>query len=302
MAHLLSMTGFGRGAASSDLGQASVEIKAVNHRSLKSSYRFPTGWASLEPVLRPIVESGLERGSLEVFVQIAPVSTLPASLPVDNLLDRARLSAYIEAARHAAAAAGLAAPDSITPFLAMPGVIREIALEPDIAAWQPLVLEAGRQAQTALTAQRRKEGAALATFFKSVLRSMSAALKKIAARAPDRLNEYLEQYRKRIQLLLAQHAPNASLNREVIERETVLAADRLTIDEEITRLNHHIQHFGKEIATGGPTGKSLEFIAQEMLREANTIGSKSSDSALTDLVVQMKSEIEKLKEQAANIE
>ncbi|MGH7145631.1 MAG: YicC/YloC family endoribonuclease [Planctomycetota bacterium] len=302
MAQIMSMTGFGRGASSGLIGHATIEIKSVNHRSLKSSYRIPTGWGSLEADLRPIIETGLERGSVDVLVQIVSGPSVARLLPPTDLIDLGRLTAYVQACKLAAVETGLAEPDTLAPFLELPGVVREPALDPDLEAWRPIVLEAGQKARKSLNEQRRKEGSSLATFFREVLKRMDAILKEIRERAPLRLAEYLEQYRKRVQALMEQAAPGMTLNRDVLERETVLAADRMTIDEEITRLAHHIKNFGKVLTSGGATGKSLEFIGQEMLREANTIGSKSLDPAMTDLVVQMKSEVEKLKEQSANVE
>ncbi|HTL53704.1 MAG TPA: YicC/YloC family endoribonuclease [Planctomycetota bacterium] len=302
MAHLMSMTGFGRGQSGGMIGKATVEVKSVNHRSLKSSYRMPPGYGSLESDLRPIIEQGLERGSVDVFIQIIPASSVPKILPPTDLIDIDRLAAYAQAAKTAAVELHLTQPESITPFLTMPGVVKELTVEPDLDAWRPILVEAGSKARKQLNDQRQKEGAALLTFFRSALKSMEAALKQVKDRAPLRLTDYHTQVRARVQMLLEQAAPGVTLNKDALEREVAMMADRMAIDEEVTRLTHHIKNFGKSLTDGGPAGKSLEFIAQEMLREANTIGSKSLDSALTDLVLQLKTDIEKIKEQVANIE
>lgn len=287
---LHSMTGFGAATSESEDLIATVEIKAVNGRFLKVSTKASPRLSRRETELESLVRQRLHRGSLTVSVELQPKD--PGDLIAVN---EAVARAYQVVFRRL----GLA--EERIPML--PGVLGTAQARVSDGDWE-VVRRATEDALTALLAMRAREGAALAAVVSGLVDEVETLAIQVAARAPVVVEEYQTKLADRVKTLLKAQVPElgGALDPEQLAREVALYADRCDVTEEIDRLAAHIGQARELIEKGGEAGRSLEFVAQEMHREVNTIGSKSSDVALSKLVVKLKTELEKLKEQLANIE
>ena len=296
-----SMTGFARVSGRvSDLLSWNLSLKSVNHRFLDLHLRMPPGAESLEMRLRRLLKEKVLRGHLEVTLNVE------RGLRPSAHFDRDLLQGYIAAFRVAAAESELAQQPDLNAIFRLPGVLtgetrfseEEVqALEEDVAAQiDPLV--------EALNRMRAQEGAALASELGATMERLDLAVSQVAHMRQEVQKAYFERLSQRISTLLN---GNGVIDRDRIMQEAAILAERSDVEEEVTRLRTHIQHFHSLLKAGGEMGKKLDFLLQEMNREANTLLSKTggvsgNGSRITDLGLGMKSEIEKAREQVQNLE
>ncbi|MCX7805340.1 MAG: DUF1732 domain-containing protein, partial [Planctomycetota bacterium] len=222
--------------------------------------------------------------------------------PVPGILDGRALAAYAARLAKAAGRLGLRTDFSPSDLLALPGVIRKAGeLELSERLW-PAAERAISGALRAMDGMRRTEGRALASAMRKYLKAIRRLAAGIKPLAGDSVRRHVERMRSRVDVLLAESPGGGDLTREAIEREIALYADRADVSEELDRLDSHIGQFEAALAKGGEAGKRLDFWCQEMFREINTIGSKALDERITRRVVEMKNLVEKIREQAQNIE
>jgi uncharacterized protein (TIGR00255 family) len=294
---LRSMTGFGRAAAVAGATEATVEVRSVNGRFAEVSVRGPRVVGAFEPAIQAGVKEALGRGSVTV------------GITVQRRADEAGLSVDVEAARHYARllaelrdAAGLTpaeAPVTLESLLRYPEVIAIAAEDDDAArteAWgaiEPALAEA----LEALDAMRVQEGRAIAEDLGHRLTLIETSLTDVEARAPVRVDAARNRLRERLEELLG----DERVNRDRLETELALMADRLDVSEECVRLRSHLAQFRDALSSHDAVGRRLNFLSQELNREANTIGSKANDAEIARLAVRMKEELERVREQVQNV-
>ncbi len=289
-----SMTGFGQGAAEAGGAAATVELRSVNKRHFEAGLRMPGALAARETQVQAYLRRRFERGRITVHVQVD--DSEPAALPV--MVDEEAAQAYAALLRRLRAAAGLGdAPIRLEHLLHFSDVLTTPD-EDDAgeSAW-PAVEAALREAADALEAMRRQEGEALRRDLEAALGCIETALEAIEERAPERLAEARERLRERLDALFADERIAA----DRLEAEIALLADRLDVNEECVRLRSHLQLFREALENDEPVGRKLRFLVQEIHREANTLGAKANDAAISHRTVQMKEEVEKLREQVENV-
>jgi uncharacterized protein (TIGR00255 family) len=284
-----SMTAFAR--ASSQLPDRSLtwELRSVNHRFLEPHFRLPDSLRGLEAQLRDLVRSRLERGKLDATLTLAETADAPALS-----VDLERLDAYLAACGQIAARLGDSAPLSPLDLLRMPGVVRSAAPDPEALAEAARALFA--TALTSLEETREREGETLAALVADRLDRLEAEIAGVRTALPELLALQRRKLRDRLEELTAQ------LDGDRLEQELAYLAQRADIDEELDRLATHCKEFRRVLAGPGPIGRRLDFLAQELNREANTLGSKSLGAAVAQAAVEMKVLIEQLREQVQNLE
>jgi len=290
------MTGFGESQGEVDGVTYTVEIKTVNNRYLKTSVRLPEAVAFLEEDIEKLLRNNLSRGMVNCVLRLKNV---PANVLFD--IDETALHAYIEKLSRIASSASTQCPIDIGGLLTLPGIVQP-ALPDEEKATQikKAVLAIAQNAIDRLKQMRAAEGAALASDLDSHCSAIKEDLDKICTRSGVVLQEYRKKLKKRVDDLLAN--AKLKLDEETLAREVAIFADRSDISEEIARLDSHLQQFAQSCKTNDQAGRRLDFISQEMLREANTIASKASDTEVVCRVVDIKCRIDRIKEQVQNIE
>jgi len=289
-----SMTGFGRGSATADEGTATVEIACVNRKQAEVVVQSAREFTELEPKIRRAVLNTISRGRIQVTIQFERSSGAPTPVSVDLRLVDALESAFNSISKHA----GRNIHPEASDFLRTPGIIRieEGGVPADVAwtAIEPALEVAIEQ----VLAMRAAEGADLAKDLNTRLNLLEKTAISIAELAPARP----ERYRELLQKRLRDAGLELELQDERVLRELVIFADRSDVSEEITRLDSHFRKFREYMAGNEPAGRPLDFLCQEIHREFNTIGSKASDAAIAQHVVEAKTELEKVREQVQNVE
>ena len=291
---MYSMTGYGRGAASLDGRELTIELKSVNNRFLDIGMKLPRQLSCLEDGLRQFLNDSLSRGHVDVFVNYRNLRSDAKTVRVDEAL----LRAYLSSARESAKALDL--PDDLTlsKALTLPDVTTILPADEDQQALTELVKQVMAEAIENLKAMRRKEGERLKLDLSARMDTMVGYAAFFEKRAPAVAEEYRTKLTARIEELLGE----TEVDRARLATEVAIFADRAAIDEEIVRLNTHLVHFRELLDADEPVGRKMDFLVQEMNRECNTIGSKANDGELTSTVLLCKAEIEKLREQIQNIE
>jgi uncharacterized protein (TIGR00255 family) len=288
------MTGFGRAAFEADGTSFAVELRSVNQRNLDVAVRLPRGFAGLEPELRKLVAQRFARGKVDVGVTIA-TGAPRAEIEIDRVL----VLRYLALARELAREPGVMDRMSVAELLALPGVLRTVeAPAREDAAGAPLLAAVASAADAAL-AMRAAEGAALERELRARLANVSALVDEISGRAGEVQRAARERMRLRAEQLRAE---TGLLDEARLYHEVALAAERLDVSEELARLASHAQQFGAALASPEPVGRRLDFLAQELAREANTLGAKAGDAPLAQRVVDLKGEIDRIREQVQNVE
>lgn len=295
---IYSMTGFGRGRARPEdpaLPVVVVEIRSVNQRFLKLSFKLPPALNVVESRLRQAVSEVLHRGALDIYVELQG-----ASGGKMLQLNAEAVNEYVRAWRHVQQDLELKGDISIDTLASLPNLFLSDAGSIDADAVAPLVLQALDEALTQLRETRAAEGGKLAEDLLGLLHGLREQLAVIENRAPQTLVDYREKLQARIAELLGPDLQGLAADN--IEREVVFHADRADINEEVKRLKSHFEQVENALQGGGETGKRLEFLVQEIHREVNTIGSKSNDDRIASAVVECKGLVEKMREQSANVE
>ncbi|MEZ6195007.1 MAG: YicC/YloC family endoribonuclease [Planctomycetota bacterium] len=289
------MTGFGKCLLRDEDREVEVEVRSVNHRFLKTQLRLPSSLQAIEGDLERLVKSRLERGSVSLALRL---DGSRGAAPVR--IDAAVLRSLHGEAVTLAEELGLEPPRRVERFLGLPGVVTSTeAPSADEDALAAQALSAAASALDDLVAMRGAEGATLAAELREIAGRIREGLDFVASRAPALIDVYREKLRRRIEPWLAEHG--ATVEAAELVREVALFADRSDIAEEIQRLGSHLAQFDA-LLDEERVGRKLDFLLQEMLREINTIGSKASDLDVAQRVVAMKAELEKLREQAQNVE
>lgn len=288
-----SMTGCGRSQQREGAWEVTVELKAVNHRFLDIACRLPRSLAFLEEIVRKTLNARLRRGHVDVFVTVARTDASDRQVQVDEAL----AAAYRDAAVRLAEVLGRAQRLDLAQLMAMEGVVTVTESDMDEEAVSAACRRAMDEAIDQLCAMREREGESLRADLTVHLDAAAALRENILLRAP----KVVEDYRTRLQQRLAQLGADG-VEPQRVAQEVAIMADRCAIDEELSRLESHIGQLRAYLDTKGEIGKKLDFLIQEMNREANTIGSKASDAQIAQQVVDLKSEIEKLREQVQNVE
>jgi uncharacterized protein (TIGR00255 family) len=290
------MTGFGRGEASTDGVRLAVEVKTVNHRYFSAALRLPREYGSLEQGLTAQLKRRVERGHAAVSFDLLPEGRADQEFT----LNRDVLRGYFGVLDELRGMAGPSAGVDLTQFLTLPGVVEKTAREPlPEATFLALASRALDEALAGLVALREQEGARLADDVRARLLGIEAAVERIALLAPERERRERERLAGKLADLLGARDELGELR---LAQEIALLADRLDIAEEVTRFRAHTALFRETLAADAPAGRQLTFILQEMLREVNTMGAKANDSRIAQEVIAVKNELEKIREQAENIE
>ena len=292
-----SMTGYGRATRPLEKFQIRVELSGVNRRGLEIALQLPREWAALEPRTRETMQNRVARGRIQANVTCQADPSGTSSSP---LLDLVAARAFHQAALALQRELGLAGDLPLTAVLAAPGVMRapESVTLPDGEIAAPALQAALDEALQALVAMRTDEGRRLV----EELRGRIAALGKWAAEIESLHPAVAEKYREALLERLQRAKIEVVLDDDRVAKEIALFADRSDISEELARLRGHLEQFEKLTAEEGAVGRTLDFLAQEMARECNTLGVKCNDLAISRLVVACKAEVEKIREQVQNIE
>ena len=290
-----SMTGCGEGIATAGDSTCRVELRTVNNRSFKFSLRTREGFVGLEPRVEALVRQRVRRGTIQMTLDLAG-----AAATVTRRIDAAQLGAYLDQLEDFCAGHDLELPRSISGLLGLPGITADAAAEEAALdrAW-PLVAEAVERALTALDAMRRAEGETLAADMRLICGEIAGLVAGIRERVPQAVEQQRVRLLERVSSILAERG--VSLAESDVAREIALVADRTDIAEEIVRLASHLAQFDRLLGEESP-GRPLDFLAQELAREANTIASKSADVGIAHAVVELKTRIERLREQVQNLE
>jgi len=287
---ILSMTGFAAVTAESPGFSLVVELRSVNHRYLDLTIKLSDELRSLEPVLREVLGGALTRGKVECRVGLLRQAATAAGLS----LDQARIVQLLDAAAQVARAAPAAAQLSVAEILRWPGVLTETETpaEPLCEGVVTLV----KRGLSDLRAARSREGAKLATVLEASCASIEAQVARVTPRIPEIYAAYCEKLGSR----LRDAAVDANDDR--VKQEFALFASKIDVAEELARLATHVAEVRRVLQSGGSAGKRLDFLAQELHREANTLGSKSVDSLISHAALELKVAIEQMREQVQNIE
>jgi len=287
---IASMTGFAAAAQESAQGSLAVELKTVNHRYLEFQTRIPEELRPLEPAMREAVAARLTRGKVDCRITFTPVATAKRTL----IPDAEALASLQAASREVLARFPAARPLSVAEVLHWPGVLADEQLSADRLKEDILALVG--KALADLNQTRSREGAKLESILRERLERMSALVKEAEPLMPGAVRAFADKLAAKVA------EAGASPSDERIHQEIVLYAARIDIDEELTRLVAHVSEFRRVLDKGGACGKRLDFLCQELNREANTMGSKSVANEMTRISVELKVLIEQMREQVQNIE
>ncbi len=288
-----SMTGCGSGKVQQDGWEVTIDLKTVNHRFLDIGMRLPRNLTFLEQTVRDCISKRIRRGHADIFVTVKRTDASSASVECDPEL----ACLYADAAKKLAESTGVQNDLTVSLLMGMEGVLTLNEVEMDEELVSAICAEAVNIAAEQLVQMREREGANLKEDLKIHLDAADALRKAILERAPMVVLEYKEKLEARLKNLLTD-----AVEPQRLAQETAIIADRCAIDEELARLDSHIRQMRKYLESRDEIGKKMDFLIQEMNREANTIGSKASDAAIAQHVVDLKSEIEKMREQIQNVE
>lgn len=285
-----SMTAFARSQANTADGEFTWELRSVNHRYLEAAIRLPEELRALEPKIRERLQQRLGRGKIDANLRFVATNSQQASLHINQTL----LRQLIQAAQQVQQQMPEATMPNTVDILGWPGVLQ--APQQDIAALQQAALELLGQAIDELIQTREREGQRLAELIEQRLTGMHEQVERAKQRIPMVLDAIRERLSQRLQEATAQ------FDQDRLEQEMVMLAQRLDVDEEMDRLKTHLNELQRNLHKDQPVGRRLDFLLQELNREANTLGSKSIDTETTGASVEMKVLIEQMREQVQNIE
>ena len=291
---LSSMTGYGSAVYEDDERRVRCEARSVNHRYLDISIRLPRPYMALEERVRRVVSERVARGRIEIFVLVEEFSGKRRTMSLDTEL----LRNYMDAIQEARKIADLEGRLSVDTLVTLPDIIRVTEEEVDVETVWPSFEFALQSTLDKLVEMRRSEGERLASDISARIQWIDGALQQIAQRAP----EVVQLYHERLQRRVAEWQNDVSIDPDRIAAEVVLFAERADISEEIVRARSHVQEFLASCQSGSAVGRKLDFLLQELNREINTIGSKANDTEISNHVVAIKSEIEKVREHVQNVE
>ncbi|MBE5761170.1 MAG: YicC family protein [Clostridiales bacterium] len=288
-----SMTGFGRGTCCVDGREITIELKSVNHRFLDLSFRMPRAMSYLEDELRKLLQGAFTRGHIDVYLTYQNTRTDSKQA----LVDVAAIEAYQKAVEQINEL-GVPGKLSVQDVLRIPDAVKLSDNQDDQEAIIGVVRSAFADAAAQMKAGRAQEGARLMADIDSRLDIIMEKRDMIAKREPLVVSEYKDKLKARLEQLMG----DVALDEARLIQEVAIFADKASIAEELTRIISHVKAIRETYDQSEATGRRLDFIVQELNRETNTIGSKASDITIAQLVVDIKAEIEKIREQVQNIE
>lgn len=292
---ILSMTGFGEAEAHQGGVRYHAEIRSVNNRYFKSAIKLPESLQSLEVDVDRLLRSRLGRGSVAYSLRVKDESPTGA-YEVNSVV----LAEYVRRLKEAAGATGGIRID-VAGLLDAPGVCEPPKLDKETLASRLKAMEAvTHEAIDRLLEMRRTEGEALLRDLQGQCRLIRDRLEQVCLRSPAVVEEYGRRLHARVQQLMA--ASGAALDHDALMREVAIFAERCDINEETSRISSHLDQFEELCAGSEEAGRKLDFLAQEMFREANTIGSKAGDAEIARHVVEIKAAVDRIKEQVQNVE
>ena len=294
MGKLLSMTGYGSAKGSVEGQEITVELKSVNNRYLDCSVRLPRNFLFAEDTVKQAVSAGVSRGKVDVFVSAQTSQDSGTVVSVNEELARG----YRDAVARIAETLGLESGLNAFSLARFPDVLtverRELDKDKAAAALSEITAKAVEE----FNAMREREGERLRRDMLGKLETIEGLVSVVEERSPQTVKEYRERLEASLRDILA----DRSLDEQRVITEAAIFADRTAVDEETVRLRSHIAQFRTMLEEGSPIGRKMDFLVQEFNRESNTIGSKCSDASLAKVVVDLKSEIEKIREQLQNVE
>jgi uncharacterized protein (TIGR00255 family) len=289
-----SMTGFGRSEQKINGREISVEIKSVNHRYFEFNCKTSRGYAFLEEKLKAYVQQRVSRGKIDLYVSVVCAEETQANVTLNHSL----AAGYVEALKEIAAAYGVQDDISVSSVARFTDIFTvHKAQEDEDEVWQS-VLPVLDSAMESFMNMRRAEGARMKEDVLGRSKTILSIVEQIDEQSPQTVAQYREKLEERLRELLE----SASVDEQRLLTEAAIFADKTAVAEETVRLRSHFSQLERFMEAGEPVGRKIDFILQEMNREANTIGSKVQNAPLAHLVVEIKSELEKIREQIQNIE
>lgn len=289
-----SMTGFGRGEATVDGRDILIEIKSVNHRYFEFNCRTTRGYSFLEEKLKSHIKERVKRGKVDVFVTLSQKEDTEAVVKINESL----ASGYISALKKLSTDYGIKDDISVSTIAGFSDILQvHKTPEDEEEVWNAVKTVADTAIENFL-AMRENEGLKLKEDILSRAEKILSIVEEIEVRSPQRVQEYEARLKEKIEELLG----NAEYDPQRVLTEVAIFGDKVAVDEETVRLKSHFDQLKNLLESGDEVGRKIDFIIQEMNREANTIGSKANDSDLAHKVVEIKAEIEKIREQIQNIE
>jgi len=288
------MTGFGKAETKFQNGKITVEIKTINHKFFDATLKLPNSIALFEDRIKEALQKPIKRGKVNLNLTYDGILLKEEKITINKKAAKS----YYEELAGLKKYLGLKDEISIKDLVALPGVLSYGIIDENLAAFWPKIKSALDKALAKLVADREKEGKSTYLDLMKRVRRAEKVLAVIKSRAHLNVEEYRRRFAERVKELTG----GRDIDMGRLEMEVAIFAKNSDISEEITRLGNHFSNFKKTIAGNGEVGKKIDFIAQELHREINTIGSKASDFKISKAVIEIKSEIEKVREQAKNLE
>ena len=288
------MTGYGRAVETINGREFTVELRSVNNRYLDCSVRLPRMVSFAEDAVKQAVKASISRGKVDVFITVRSEGGEEAQVS----LNKTYLDGYLSAMRQMVTEYGVADDISVSTLSRLPDVFLVEKPQVDEEQLQKDLMAVVAQALAGYDAMRCQEGQAL----DRDLRSRGETILDLVSQVEQGNGQTVIDYRERLEAKLREVLANTAIDESRILTEAAIFADKVAVDEETVRLRSHLQQMNNMLTTGGAVGRKLDFLLQEMNREANTIGSKCTDVALARIVVDIKAELEKIREQTQNIE
>lgn len=289
-----SMTGYGRAEKTIDGRQILVELRSVNNRYLDLNVKLPRVYSFAEEAVKATVKANVNRGKLDMFITI----NVTEDTSVKVALNKPVLEGYLNALRTIATEYEVRDDTTVTSLSRMPDIFVVEKQEEDEQKLTEDIVSVVKEALLKFNSMREKEGAAMEQDLRSRAKTVLQLVEKVEARSPVTLAEYRARLTEKMQEVLE----NTNIDESRILQEAAIYADKIAVDEETVRLRSHLSQLDQMLTTGGAIGRKLDFLLQEFNREANTIGSKGNDIEQARTVVDLKAELEKIREQTQNIE
>ena len=289
-----SMTGYGRFEDIDSPRKISVELKSVNHKFFEFSCRVPRTMAFMEDKLKSYVQSRVARGKIDLYLSVEADNTAPATVEINHSL----AAGYVKAYQELGETYGVPCHLTAETLARIPDVLTVTKAPEDEDALWAQVLSVTEKAVDGFIAMREQEGARLKEDVLNRLQTIREAVSKIEAESP----KTVAAYRARLEEKMRELLDSATVDEGRLLTETAIFADRVAVDEETVRLKSHADQIEALLNGDGPVGRKLDFLMQEANREINTIGSKSQNTNIANIVVEVKAELEKIREQIQNLE
>lgn len=289
-----SMTGYGRARKILNRRDITVELRSVNNRYLDSTIKLPRMYSFAEDAVRKLLQQGISRGKVDVFVTVDATAADTAKVSVNRDL----AAGYAAALRELAELCGSAVPVTAEQLARFPDVLTVTKADEDLDSVTEDLCQVLREALDTYNAMRGVEGEKLAEDIGSRLSEIEALTGEVERRSPETVAEYRQKLTARMQEVLQ----STSIDEQRILMEAAIYADKVAVAEETVRLRSHVAQLRGMLRADEPMGRKMDFLIQEVNREANTIGSKCNDVAIAQVVVSLKAEVEKIREQVQNVE